>query len=392
MMNIFKVFASRKKFPEEMMSVLAGYLIHPNMEHGLGRSFAERLLKEVVGENNTDIIHHFNATPDEKIRCSLEENVNTAFIDIVYFFGDYILAIENKIYDESVEEDQLEREYLGLIKKYPKYKIIMVYLVPYISPGAKYEYKALEQIVEFPNKSSIITWSQTITKIINEIITDIELSLNKVIPTKTHLILESLNAFIKDKYCGYNFVIRKGVNGTRSNFPRCTYSELKNKKHGFVGVALGTAGLLKMSKEEILSKGFQYDESTECDRQYWLHLNEFLNIANQKINGVTFPMRIINPIKTQKNSTRGSSSEGYMGKINSAHIYSLVCQNDCGRIFIGIKSGERGFIDTPLQKIDKTSWQVTSGKQPNSQWISGDRYKVLYEKKFSERKMQNKMT
>jgi len=76
-----------------------------------------------------------------------------------------------------------------------------------------------------------------------------------------------------------------------------------------------------------------------------------------------------------------------MGKVNSAQIYSLVCHNDFGRVFIGIKRGERGFIDMPLQKIEKTSWQVTTGKQPNSQWISGERYRELYEKRFPDRKI-----
>ena len=43
-------------------------------------------------------------------------------------------------------------------------------------------------------------------------------------------------------------------------------------------------------------------------------------------------------------------------------------------------------MDMPLQRIDKTSWQVISGKQPDSQWISGVKYKNLYEKRFPERK------
>jgi len=384
-MNIFKVLASRKKFPEEMMSVLLGYLMHPEMDHGLGRRFIKRLLLKIVSDSNSELISQFNTLSDDKITCSLEENVNTAFVDIVYFVGDHVIAIENKVYDESVDEGQLEREFEGLRKKYPTRKITMVYLVPHISPSVKAEYGNLVNIVRLPHSCVLITWESTLIDIIKDLISEDSKNNVTPFPEETLYILESIRSFVKDKYNGYNFVIRKGVNGNRSNFSRSTYAELKTKRQGFVGVALGTAGLMKMSKDDILSKGFQYDDSDECDRQYWLPLSEFINLADQRINGVAFPVRMVTPVKSRKMSNRGSVSSGYMGKLNSAQIYSLVKEKNSSRYFIGIKRGELGFIDMPQQKVDKMSWQVTSGKQPNSQWISGDRYKELYETKFPGR-------
>jgi hypothetical protein len=65
----------------------------------------------------------------------------------------------------------------------------------------------------------------------------------------------------------------------------------------------------------------------------------------------------------------------------------MVSQPNCGRVFIGIKSGEKAFMAMARQEIDRKSWQVTTGEQPNSQWISGARYKQIYENKFPERKL-----
>ena len=360
-MNIFKVLASRKKFPEDMTSVLLGWLMYPDAEHGLKRMFLERFINSVTTKDN-DIIHQLESTPDEDIRCSLEENVSTAFIDVVYFFGDYAFAIENKIYDGSVEEKQLQREYTGLRKKYPDTKIFIVFLVPDINPGVDFEYNNLKNIVETPHECSLVTWSDTICNIIDDILNDATIS----IVEQTRFILESLRVFIDDGFYGYDFADRGSSNGTRSNYPRSTFAELKKKTQGFVGVALGSAGLLKMSKEEILNKGFQYDNSYECSRQYWLPLHEFLQLVEQRINGTGLPI-------------------GFKQRMDSTSIYNITCLPENHNIYIGIKGGERGLYDMTQQKIDSMSWQLTKGEQPNSQWISGSRYKHIYEEKFPER-------
>jgi hypothetical protein len=121
-----------------------------------------------------------------------------------------------------------------------------------------------------------------------------------------------------------------------------------------------------MSKEEILNKGFQYDNSYECSRQYWLPLHEFLQLVEQRINGTGLPI-------------------GFKQRMDSTSIYNITCLPENHNIYIGIKGGERGLYDMTQQKIDSMSWQLTKGEQPNSQWISGSRYKHIYEEKFPER-------
>ena len=51
--------------------------------------------------------------------ANLEYKVEQAYIDIVIGIEGWVLAIENKIYPESVSQGQIKREYEG----YPKRKI-----------------------------------------------------------------------------------------------------------------------------------------------------------------------------------------------------------------------------------------------------------------------------
>jgi len=367
-LNIFKVLASRKKFPEEMTSVLFGWLMHPEMEHGLGRLFLECFVKETTERNDSDVARQLNTTPDDEVKCVLEESVPNALIDIVYLFGGYVFAIENKIYDGSIEEKQLQREYYGLRRKYSDKRIILVYLVPDISPMASIEYDALVNIVEQTHICALATWSDTVCDIVDNIFRDETTRTITPIPEETKLILNSLKAFVKDGFYGYDFIYKGGRNNTRSAFPRSTYAELRLKTQGFVGVALGAAGLMKMSKEEIISRGFQYDHSLECNRQYWLPLKEFIALAEQRISGERLPT-------------------GFRQRLDSASIYELVCQPNNSQIYIGIQGGERGLLAMEQHEINVKSWQVTTGEQPNSQWIPGERYKQIYENKFPERKL-----
>jgi hypothetical protein len=318
-----------------------------------------------VGSIDIDVVHQLKSASDDEIKCSLEDNVSTAFVDIVYFFGDCVFAIENKIYDGSVMENQLQREYNGLRSKYPDKKVILVYLVPYMSASASIEYNSLADIMEKPHISTFVTWADTICGIIDKIISENNDGGITPIPESTIYILQSLANFIKDEFFGYEFITPRAGSGTYSNFPRSTFEELKRKSHGFVGVALGAAGLLKMSKEEILSKSFQYDDSLECNRQYWLPLHDFIAMAEQRINGDKLPM-------------------GFKQRLDSASIYKLTCQPENTQMYIGIKGGKRALMSMAPHEIATKSWQVTTGEQPNNQWISGSRYKQIYEDKFAE--------
>jgi len=222
----------------------------------------------------------------------------------------------------------------------------------------------LAKAIECSHMCALITWSDAISSIIGNILSEEAEGMLMQIPVQTKLTLESLNGFIEDGFDGYDFICNGGRNNAPSNFPRSTFAELKTKSQGFVGVALGATGLMKRSKEEILKKGFQYDDSLECNRQYWLPLKEFISLAEFRINGGGMP----------KNTRQ---------RLKSVVIYKMTTEN-CN-IYVGIQGGESGIMNLGRHEIDLKSWQVTTGEQPNSQWITGKRYKQIYESKFPER-------
>jgi len=374
-MNVFKVLAARKRFPEEMSSALIGWFLHPNSEHGLGRAFLSRFVNalEMTG---SDLAQQLKILSDNEILCNLEEDVGTSQIDIILFLGDFVLAIENKIHDEAIAFGQLQKEYDGLLQKFPDKTVVLVYLVPYIGGCADTEYNSFVKYVKPPHSSILLTWAVTISGIIHDILH--ESSANKsLVPQRTSVILQMLHEFIIDRFRGYDFMHRIKKSG---EYLRLSYAELKNKDYGFVGVENGMSGLLKLSKEAIQSRLFPFD--TVKVNIFWISLNEFLVTVKRKFSENT------NFQSTQHQISRGSSSPGYMGKFNAASIYEMVCTQKNARFYIGIKGGERALLDMERHEIDNMSHkQVTTGEQPNSQWISGERFRQIYENKFPERKL-----
>ena len=360
-MNIFRVLASGETFSERLLSCFLGWLMHPKMDHGLGMLFIERFIKKVAGDNDPEIIRQLMESDD--LRCSLEEHVGIARIDIVYFFGDYVIAIENKLYDGSVSEGQLLREYTGLCRRFPEKKIIVTYLVPYKSIKTIKEYDSLTAVVSPPHGSALVTWSETIQEIIDSILEDDVSKKIKPLSDDVKFTLESLSDFIENNFRGYDF-IERSVSDTQSDYPRLTFNELKEKTDGYVGVARGLPGLFRLTGDEIQREnGFQFDDSPDCTRQYWLPIDEFLAIAEHRINGSMLPT-------------------GFRMLLDSKSIYELVCQADNENIYVGIKGGERALLAMEQNEIESKSWKITIGDQPNSQWISGSRFKEIYDTKF----------
>jgi hypothetical protein len=101
------------------------------------------------------------------------------------------------------------------------------------------------------------------------------------------------------------------------------------------------------------------------DESVGLPLHDFIAMAEQRINSDKLPM-------------------GFKQRLDSASIYKLTCQPDNTQMYIGIRGGERALISIASHEITTKTWQVTTGEQPNSQWIPGSRYKKIYEDKFAE--------
>lgn len=390
-MNIFKVLASRQRFPEPQMSVLLGWLMHPKMEHGLGKHFLEHLISDIINDDKSEILQQLSNSTADDVVCIFEDTVNAtdgtylSRLDIVCTFGDYVFAIENKLYDESIEDGQLQREYTGLCVKYPDKKIFLVFLVPEKSPLAEDEYNSLLSIVDKPNRSFFVIWSETVCRVVDHF----KENANKhSMPFQTAYILDSLREFIKDDFDGYDdFIQRRGWNGTASDFPKCTLEELRTKTKGFVGIAAYYAKLKNMSKSDLLKATFQYDDSNDYDwqpRNHWYRLQEFLRFANERLSS-DYDIDSSISSSSGRYSKRGSKLPGYLGKLKSAEIYSMVKKPDFGTAYIGIKSGRKGLMKLTREEIAKKSWQMTTGEQPNpkSAWITGETYRKIYEEKFS---------
>ena len=282
-MNIFKVLSSRKKFPEEQMSVLLGWLMHPTMEHGLGRLFLERFIEKVVGDNNTEIIQKLDAIANDEIIHSLEEYVddkeNRAFIDVVYLIDDYVFAIENKIHDGAFMGGQLKREYKGLLKKYSDKKIVMVYLVPNENPDTRNEYDSLVSIIKKPHMSFFVIWSDIVCKIIDSLISDEKEKTIKPMPIQTRIMLESLHTFILDGFCGYGFLPDRGSSGwakITEYGDNLTGREIlhiisqPNMKNMWIGKQEIESKLSKMSKLEIETEKFYFRDKPSSKASSWI--------------------------------------------------------------------------------------------------------------------------
>jgi hypothetical protein len=320
-MNIFKVLASggksSKSMPEELMSVFLAWLLHPNMEHGLGCQFLNRFLEEI---NCDDIVlkHRFKSVKNIEFICELEYNVDSGFIDIVYFIGDIIIAIENKINRESLQEEQLLRYYKKKKKNFDNSKkIVMVYLVPEISERVCRECDSVESMmVGTADKCISITWSYDIFGIIENILSDERESKAEPISEYIKHTLKALNVFIQNEFKGYDYERRPPYT---AKHPMMSLNDLKAKKQGFVGIRYGIAGLIRTSRDIIATRSFQYDDSSNVSRKNWVALKDFLVLAEWRINGNDLPEDFKWDIK-----------------LDSSSIYTVVSQLDNHRIYVGI--------------------------------------------------------
>ena len=391
-MNIFMILASapRVKMPEEQMSALIGWLLHPDMEHGLGSILLERFLMKSIPEDKTEIINDILSMPAKAIKWSLEHNITVALIDIVYLFGDYVIAIENKIRYQSITDGQLCTQYEGLCKKYPDKKIIHIYLVPNKSTKATTEFGRLSAITKSSDICMFATWMGTVIDVIESVLTDEKSGLIEPLSKDIKYILDSLISFINNNFIGHDFSYEKEA-AKYAAYPHVSYIELKTKTQGFVGVELKYQNLYSMPKERILnSSGFQYCDSDEPPRNYWYPIQEFLDIAEQILESNTgdpvIKSNIVTSVKTPLSiiPTQDDLISKYKPNSSSA-IYSYLKQPEHKQIFIGIDGGE-AFMRNKMsvEEIKRKRKYVCYERHHRNpdNWIPGEIWKRVYEEKL----------
>lgn len=399
-MNIFKVIASsNKSFREETASAVLLWLLNPSMDHGLDHVFLKKFIQQVADSvdskelqtesENLKIYFRGENDSESNISFNLEYDVGSAFIDIVLFFDNWVIAIENKIYLQSATDGQLQREYDGLIKDLQESEnndelsevppVTMIYLVPYFesSMDGKIPAKLQNEYDSFKKRKDRkddslqrVTWQKnnigvpSIFSMIENILKD-EMNGNiDPIPAYTKDTLKALKVFISNDFQGYTYESNTSTGGLNPLTEDTLNVEdiRKNKSMSYVGVKGGVNGLLKIPKNKIDDKNRKYQcTSQNMDKKrWWMKREMFLNIVDWRVSGN------INPINWDDL------------KFGAEMIYTIA--KDYPSIYIGIQGGESGLERLNPDVIRNKSWQISSTKR-NNQWIEADTYVDIIDSK-----------
>ena len=374
-MNIFKVIASgRKRFQEETSSAVLAWFLNPYMEHGLGFEFLSRFLtaiqKTTSNKDMSTVIDQLSlrlrteADDDTLIFwCSLEMSVHGAFIDVVLGVDDWVFAIENKIYSASATDHQLIREYEGLKKKLPDRKVGMIYLIPTdgidspLDTKVEVIYDELKPLDD--DFKALITWQDnnlentpSLASIIRGILKDESTGDIEPVPEYCRHTLKALLSFIRNDFAGYDYdraSSRSGKNPlTESSL---TVQQLKKKSEGYVGVAGGVRGLIRIGKEKIKKRQFQYSADDDLKGvPNWVALDSFLKVINWLVDSEQPDIE-------------------WSGKFPAQMIYQIATDFD---IFVGIRGGEASLREMSADAIQNKEWGISTQQEgKNSQWIDG---------------------
>ncbi len=152
-MNIFDTLVKGKGcINEENISSFLGYLLDPSEDHGLKDIFFNSFL-HLIKVDESEI----ETTDLNKVEIKLEYPVSKRkrIVDIVFETNNHVIAIENKISEQSKQKNQLQEEYNGLKDSDLAVKpIIICYLVP--------EGNDESIIVSEKDKQITILWSNVI--------------------------------------------------------------------------------------------------------------------------------------------------------------------------------------------------------------------------------------
>jgi hypothetical protein len=381
-MNIFKVIASGKKtFFEEQMSAVLAWFLHPQMEHGLGFEFLNRFIHGIAKQHialrdiEQELRNRLRGDNVSRVGLELEEYVQgkngNAFIDVLLFANSWIIGIENKIYPGSAADiTQLNREYQGLIAKYPDNNISFVFLVPSdadeILPAlVQQEYDRFDQKELRENDFiQIMTWQHntmgypSISAIVEGILRDESVGKIEPISEYTRHTLKAWIAFIHNGFAGYDYERINEQSGL--SHIKLKADAIARKETGYVGVRGGLTGLLRINRHDFSSRSYQFSESDMSNRNQWLSVDAFKAIYKWRVQGL-------------------APNVSWDAKLPSDLIYQIVfacCPEQS--IFVGIKGGSNALKQMSTETISEKSWSIIStDTAPNSQWIPGDLFRRI---------------
>ncbi len=381
-MNIFKVLASGKKsFQEETASAILSWFMNPAMEHGLGYSFIAKFIADIGQVSNNKDLQNLSQelTPqlrseyfsEEKFWLNLEHRVEHVFIDIIIGVADWVIAIENKIYSTSASDGQLKKEYDGLRKQLEDHhKIAFVYLVP-CEKGAdmpsnkiQKEFDSLQ--VENSDIKTMITWQEntfdntpSIFKQIHTILNNEQNGETEPFPEYTRHTLKALMSFISNDFSGYEYErINKNSGRNLGTIKHLSYRAIKGKDCGYVGVKDAINGLIRIGKERIGSRSFQYTTENMENERNWIEVETFNKLIDWIMDN-----------KVSDINWRGFYPPEILYKIS---------QDFGAKVFIGIRGGEKALKAMSHEEIKRKKWEISLTKN-TSRWISGEEFQKIME-------------
>ena len=108
--------------------------------------------------------------------------------------------------------------------------------------------------------------------------------------------------------------------------------------------------MIRISKDGILSRRFQYSTSDMTHSRNWVPLEMFTGVTEVLVDGKI-------------------SNIDWSGKFPSGMIYQIAHDFN---ILVGIRGGERALRETSLDVIQSKEWAITTENDgKNSQWIDG---------------------
>ena len=175
-------------------------MLTPAADHGLNDEFLKRFLKLIKKNDErcikSDSICNTKIELEEPVKDNEREYRIDLIFEIQYGRDDYIVAIENKILENSKREGQLQHEYNGLknAEKFKKKNIIMCFLTPKGSNEEKLDIKGKD---EFHN----IKWSDIIKELHDILQKEHEAQINPISDYTKHTIkafINFMNTFITE--------------------------------------------------------------------------------------------------------------------------------------------------------------------------------------------------
>jgi len=387
-MNIFKVLASGKKpMFEEQMSAMLAWLLHPQMEHGLGHEFLSRFIGS-VSENSDkckelkgiadglcnrlrgDAVSDFGMELEETVHAVIDGRSHTAAVDMVITIDNWIIGIENKIDPQSASDtEQLNKEYAGLREKYNDKNICLIFLVP--TDYEELPTKVLNMINAFKQDGilRIMTWQNnnrehpSVISLLEKILRDESDGIIEPISDYTRHTLKALIMFIRGNFSGYDRELRKRQSG---NYPYVPANEIIRKTSGVVGTMSGLRGFIRKTSNELKNGAYQYSDADNPHNTNWVSLHDFKQVYEWKVNN---------------NSPDIKWDKIYLG---ADILFEIVSACPSQSLYVGIQGGLDALVGMKPEEIKGKEWQlVTSDTPPSTNWISGDSFMQIYNWKIN---------